>query len=424
MHKDFDETYRQMRAQQQADLDTTDVWNRIEDSLDLEQLWPRIDISLTRYRRRKIAVLTLVSFFIPAVAYLFYLALWNNPKLTLADQAQLTHTKHSEIFQVGNETTVPKNNLTSNIEALPNSNRKNGSQSGSSNGAYNNLHKDNSQAQGSFVLELANKSVQKNESSPDVELPAKQQPLRMAPDSTFALIIPVRPYYLESPRAAVSLAVGNDADTNVRSNAKRFYLSFTSGVKTTWLLNNHTYKSLQKESFEYLQRQYYPVASVGFGMSLNSNCSVEGNLVLLDFGGQHVNYLDEGKSIQLQTRLRYATLELIGGYQLKKVFHPFRLNVYPTAYLGVYSSALLQSKIITNEINADRNKSFRDGDFGLLCRIGFTIPVGEKLQVQAGLGVQSGIVNISHTQASIPAYFDRTFNASGTAFLSAKYFLK
>lgn len=419
MRKDIDEIYRQLSAQQQ-DLDTADVWNRIDDSLDLEQLWPRLDNYLTRYRRRKIAGFTLVSLLIPVSMYLIYLVGWNNPQITLADQTPLSDTMQREISQVGRDPMVTLNYLSDNSGTVQNSNGNIDSQSGTTNskGANQNRHHSLEGSVTSDVIKLTNTE---GNVEPSKEMVALNEAVQTSRESSFAPLT-VRPYYLTRGNATGNLATREYSETDVSSNTKRYYLNFTAGAKTTWLLNNHMYKSLQKESFEYLQRQYYPVASIGFGMLMNDKLSVEGNLAFLDFGGQHVNYLSEGKSVQLQTRLRYTTLEIIGGYQSKRGLHPFHFNVYPVAYLGVYSSALIHSKIITNELNADRNKSFRPVDFGVICRIAFALPVGDKFQLQAGIGVQSGVVNISRKQANVPSYFDRSFNASSTAFISGKYF--
>lgn len=421
MHKDIDEIYRQMCAQQ-PDMETTAVWDRLEESLDLEQLWPVIDHSLTRYRRRKFAALTLVSLIIPSLAGIFYLTFSDHLGLAVEDRTQLVQMNQSVLVQEGNEV-IPSQNPKSLIDhALSGSNQENNNLSDSPGGVNGNTAISKDHSRNSVAHKSEPLSIPDSKSLPDNEMPD----LKLFPPATnsFLFPIPVRTFCLAYPGTTVTHSAGASADTNDRINNKKYYLNLSSGVKTTWLLNNHTYKSLQKESFEYLQRQYYPVASVGFGMLQNNKYSVEGNLVFLDFGGQHVNYLNEGRSIQLQTRLRYATLELIGGYHLKKALHPLRFNLYPSAYAGIYSSALLQSSVSTNELDADRNKSFRPVDFGVLCRIGFILPVREKLHLQAGLGIQTGIVNISRTPSDAPAYFDRSFNASGTAFFCVKYFLK
>lgn len=421
MHKDIDEIYRQLHAQQQ-DLDTTGVWDRLEDSLDLEELWPRLDKSLTRRRRRKIAAIALVCLLIPAGAYLIYSLDRNEASNSIAENVFTPDNKQPGTSQIAQESEVPGGSLHEDTDRLPDSDKNVKVIPGSANTPGKNTPNDLTRSNTSLPVDLRIKD--QNESYVSPAKGVKGFAIESRPTESYFIPIPVKQFYLNASSPTASVAIREIADTNVSQATRRYYLSFSAGIKTTWLLNNHTYKSLQKESFEYLNRQYYPVASVGLGVKFRNRYSLEGNLVLLDFGGQHVNYLDEGRSVQLQTRLQYLTFEALGGYHFKRVLQCFRFSVYPSAYLGIYSSALIQSNMATNDLHADRSKSFRAGDFGLNGRVGFAINARENIQIQSGLGVQSGFINISRTKPGIPAYFDRSFNASCSAFISVKYFFK
>lgn len=358
-----------------------EVWEGIQDELDIDLVWTRIDQSLV-YQRKKnwIAAFAVAAslFLVAAVGgILYYMSInqaYENP--IIAEQ------------QVQN---APLNNSTQEQQQT--------------------LNDEPSIDEPSFEMELDKArgvsleivTVNYTEEKVQTEDIFNQTYLVIKPIQTS--VFPSRILMEEIPK----IAVNNPNPISPKGESFKvnsLYAGLTGQLANTWMLSNKTFQAFKSDELTATNATFGKNLGVTVGADITQKIGVKSEFMWISQNKQDYNEYINGKYVSNSLEINYYTLTLQAKYLFREKLRSHYILF--GSYFGIMQSATQSISGVSSEISSD----YRNLDYGLI--LGYELPIhlGSGLKFSPGVSMKYGLVNIFMGNETIPHYLNRTQNAS------------
>jgi hypothetical protein len=422
MSEDLFKQYKRL-ADDRLSESNAEMWDRIEETLELDKGWDRIDASLRRRKRRPVILMCLITGLLMLISVFGYFKFDSTPSpsssIFNADKTALGQTEGLTRFDTEKKLNTDKIAIT---------NAAAGTGNNPDNFRMGEIHRsERNQHETVLNYDKAKNSANSNDNFDLNNTGDSTAGLKLRRTLESSGVISMKESYIYLPMvSADNLAHLNAQDVLLANgflhNAKsRLYILAASGVRGTLFLNNHTSKAIRNESFEYVNIKPNSSFQFGFGAELHGRWILETRVHLNNQGGQSAHYISEGKSVFADTRLKYTSLEISAGKFINHGNSP-RMRWFCSSWqAGAYISFLQDVSVYTNSSRELNNSEFKSSDYGLVLRYNLHKRIGS-FDITAGAVTSFGLRNISKTQTAVPSYFNRCYNVAAGLNAGCKYF--
>lgn len=373
------------------------IWGNIQDELDIEESWLFIKTHLNKKsyinRQYLFAAAATILFFILAGGYWFF-----EPQLKQYKIEQL-----SENNKGNKETKTNGNNAKiENVKEI--TTKKN---------------KATEKRVASYKTENKNLLV--------TESQAQNAPEVTRDNETLLALLGENPgivgYHQSKPN---DLKKSNNiqpiADGKSEKNSfKKMYMGTTGQLANTWLLNEKTVNGLESSDLTSANASFGYNFGLFIGTNISKRIDIQFDLNLLARNNQDYNEYINGHYVSNQMKFNYSQAALsLRYYILSKRFMKGEHGINLGGYLGYLHNAY---QVIDGKSFSIQNY-YTDFDYGLFIAYEYVIPVSNKIGFGTGFRAYYGLQNIFSGDEYIPAYMNKTSNASLNITLSLKYNLK
>lgn len=209
------------------------------------------------------------------------------------------------------------------------------------------------------------------------------------------------------------------------AGTSRFYVGAAVGVKNQWLMNHETYETFRSEGLDHAVADFSSAQNVNFGMRIADRFGVQADYSFLAGAGQkYQEYSSTGRFVNKELDFQYQKMLVAFRYNRKsKKFLGREISDHMA--LGMYGGYLTEAQRIGGiEGSAKFLPNYRNVDFGFTGAYEVNYALIPRLKLSTGLRLQQGLVNIYRGTSTVPADFDRTFNASVDLLFGLKYELQ
>ncbi len=211
------------------------------------------------------------------------------------------------------------------------------------------------------------------------------------------------------------------ADTRKEKKSGKYYVGGIGGVKNQWMLSQSSINSFKQAT------PAYPVAvfSQNYGLSagtvISKNLNIQSDLFFVTKNGlKQVDY-ESGQSVSRELQFGYYKLGLAAVIKKKM----FRWRSFPVSnhfLLGAYGAWLRSGQMIVDqELITDISNDYRKSDLGLVAGYEIGFPAGKHIGIAPGFRYHQGLLNIYRGTSILPARFNRTLNTSFELSLGIRY---
>ncbi|MFC2151852.1 hypothetical protein ACFLSE_04925 [Bacteroidota bacterium] len=206
-----------------------------------------------------------------------------------------------------------------------------------------------------------------------------------------------------------------------RTAFRKLYIGSTGQLANTWLLNEKTYNGLESSSLTSSNASFGSNFGIFAGTNLTKNIDLQLDINILAQNNQSYNEYLNGHYIENKMRFNYSQLALsFRYYMVSKRFIQGEHGINMGGYLGYLHNAY---QTLENEtINLTSN--YNTLDYGVFISYEYIIPLYKQLGLGTGFRAYYGLQNIYAGNNYIPAYLNKTNNASINISLSLKYAIK
>ncbi|MDX5428442.1 MAG: hypothetical protein LPK79_10105, partial [Bacteroidota bacterium] len=220
------------------------------------------------------------------------------------------------------------------------------------------------------------------------------------------------------PQPALQLIGLGDHDGYVLSENGKYSgprlhsLGLTDAFKNTWLLNNETYSGWQSET--YMETQ----TSFGWDIGLSSRWawgSQRFDLELYGFSttAQGYNKYVNARYVEERIQLRYLKAQFL--YRIPV------LSSHQDLSIGLYGARLQEATRTLGENIEDVTSTYQNWDYGLLAGYQRNIALTRNIFIHPGIRLSYGLTNIFKGSDSLPAHLRRTHQAAASFQLGLSY---
>lgn len=423
MSEDIFEQYKRLADDRLSDSNP-EMWDRIEETLELDKGWDRIDASLRSRKRRPVILMCLIAGLLMLISVFGYFKFDSTPNPSSSILSADSATFNTSESFAGSE--KGKNMDSDKISALhtqhegterTTTDSRMGEQKtndGNFNQADLTRNPSHRALSSSYSVDSSN-SLNSTEELRSI-LPAESSGIISARESFINLPI-INANGLSHSNSAHKLSANEIPQTEKH----KLYMLAALGVRGTLFLNNHTSKAVRNESFEYVNIKPSSSFQFGFGAELHGRWIMETRVHLNNQGGQSVHYLSEGKSVFADTRLKYTSFEISAGSYFNHSESPRMRWMCASWQAGAYISFLQDVNVYTNSSQELDNSGFKSTDYGLVLRYSLHKRIGS-FDITAGAMTSFGLRNISETKPGVPDYFNKCYNTAAGVNIGCKYF--
>jgi len=206
-----------------------------------------------------------------------------------------------------------------------------------------------------------------------------------------------------------------------RISFKKVYLGTTGQLANTWLLNEKTYNGLESSNLTTANTSFGYNFGLFVGTNISKRIDLQFDLNILANNNQDYNEYINGHYVSSQLKFNYSQAALSFRYYImSKRFMKGEHGVNLGGYFGYLHNAY---QVIDGESFSIQN-SYTDIDYGLFLGYEYIVPISNKLGFGTGFRAYYGLQNIFAGDDYIPAYMNKTNNASLNITLSLKYNLR
>jgi len=206
-----------------------------------------------------------------------------------------------------------------------------------------------------------------------------------------------------------------------RTSFKKMYLGTTGQLANTWLLNEKTYNGLESSNLTTANTSFGYNFGLFVGTNISKRIDMQFDLNILANNNQDYNEYLNGHYVSSQLKFNYSQVALSFRYYImSKRFMKGEHGVNMGGYFGYLHNAY---QVIDGKSFSIQN-SYTDIDYGLFLGYEYIVPISNKLGFGTGFRAYYGLQNIFAGDDYIPAYMNKTNNASINITLSLKYNLR
>jgi hypothetical protein len=384
-----------------------DLWDDIQNDLDIDLVYERLEKSLSRDRRKvwlwrasaAAGILLLIS-----AGMLFLLP--PEPKEQLASQEPSRNEFQADTLQIA----PPADS--SDISDISNS------------GIEETFQKQEP-LEGNPVLPISDPvpkahivaKVREIETDPSPDTQPFENTMKLRTDEDLQL--PVVEYTPSPGRLATnnkpSLPELSMEEEQEKGAFATLEISVTGELANTWLVNNKTIEGMDPQEFTATR----PTFNGNYGMSLATNLGKRWDLVgqinLSRNQGQNYREYIEGNYVSNNIRLEYFDLALMARYR------PFRNNENHFFSAGLYHGFLRDATRQINGQTTNISQEYTDTDVGIIAGYEYRTPISDNLTLGAGAFMRSGLKNVYAGNQLISSTLNQSYNTSFNFKLSVGY---
>lgn len=201
----------------------------------------------------------------------------------------------------------------------------------------------------------------------------------------------------------------------------KLYIGSTGQLANTWLLNDKTYTGFESSSLTTSNASFGSNWGLFLGTNLTRNLDLQLDISVLAQNKQDYNEYLKGHYVSNTMKFNYSQLGFsIRYYHISRKFLQGEHGVNVGAYIGYLHSA---NQIVNGE-SLDLTDNYNNIDYGLYFGYEYLIPLSKNLGFGTGVRGYYGLQNIYRGDGNIPAYMNETKNASINISFSLKYSIK
>lgn len=212
-----------------------------------------------------------------------------------------------------------------------------------------------------------------------------------------------------------------EEQTKENGSFKKLYVGSTGQLANTWLLNEKTFTGLERSSLISSNASFGSNFGVFLGTNLTEKLDLQLDINILVQNNQVYNEYLNGHYIENKLRFNYSQLALSVRYNfMVKRFLKGEHGINAGGYTGYLHNA--RQNIDGETINLSDN--YNRMDYGIFLSYEYVIPVYKQLGVGTGFRVYYGLQNTYSGNETIPSYLNKTHNAFANISFSLKYSIK
>lgn len=390
--KEFSKWYKE-RIENNPEFPPENVWEDIQDDLDVSDTWERIDRKFRRERRQKnIAISGIAAAAIIALLLLIDTGAFLTPSVSKHSEEILL----SEEKAPGEKITLPQ--YDEHIE-LPET------------------HKNIDDPEKSILAQqiFTKQSKEKHGSEKRINI-ASNGFDKIRPKEQL-LEEPI--FTTEGIFAQLGDTEAETKDIEKQKDKTNYYLGFSGQMSSSLLLSNKTLYSINQSPYSQVRPGQSNRFGILAGVRLSERFSTQTELYLNSTKGQTFREYQGGELIENQIQLSYSSLQLLTDYKFIKASQklPFSHHILIGAY-GSYLKNVSQSYLFAE---ADPNAEYKEYDAGLIVGYSLHAHLVKNINISADFRLDPGIINIYEGSTYLPKEFNKTFNSALHIGLSFSY---
>ncbi|MEE4178235.1 MAG: hypothetical protein V2I46_12085 [Bacteroides sp.] len=366
------------------------LWSSIQDDLDLEKVWTRLDNSLAQTRKFPIwsyrAAAAGIALLLGFSSWFFWFSQKEGSTIapaTLGQQEQVVET----LDIVPAEASIEPQTIALQRDPAP---------------SQSQLDK------GNLIVDLASEGTI-NEDIPDalklVDLTPFDKQELTPPNKQLSDIL--------SP--SQTLEQEFLASLEPEPLDRSFSIGILGQFANTWLLSPKTLRGLQSQELTATNASFGKNFGLTLMKPLSNRASLKADLMVLSESRQNYKEYLSGQYLTTSLQLDYSSLSLMLSVRPGKAGSPHYIH------LGGYAGTLIQAREVAGQNNLIVRDEYSNTDFGLVGGYEYFIPVSDNIFLGTGLYAKYGLTNAFSGNQQIPEYLNRTHNAAFIFSLSINY---
>ena len=369
------------------------VWNGVQDQLDVDAVWTRIDTSLSSQVRKK----RIAAFAVAATLFLTVstLGLWYilSPDIDRQLALQLEPVAAESYIDTLPEAIREKEVVTDETESftVP--------------VAVDKVHTDQE------VLAVVQKELAEaifvEEIHPEGFIASTQG---MPP---LLANLAVNEGYYKSLSYTSSVVRHDDEIDHYKGDVSAAgsifstaYVGITGQFANTWMLNNKTISGLKSDELTFTDPSFGRNFGLQIGAGFTQRLWVRAEMMWLNPSRQTYREYINGNFVTNDIILDYYSFKLLVRYNAGSYARPHYLLA------GTYTGFMKQATQTINGVSRYVDNDYENLDYGVILGYEYPFPLTGHLTFTPGLFAQMGLNNVFSGSERIPAFLNRTHNAS------------
>ncbi len=204
-------------------------------------------------------------------------------------------------------------------------------------------------------------------------------------------------------------------------STRNYYIGIYSKLQNTWLLNNTTIKGLRSDEMTKTIPNFSNDFAIYAGMDISNTMSI---MIEADFKLQNKQKYYEyvnGDYVSKEIRLNYNVLRANFKYNFYRFYNNSQLRA--NIVLGGYGGLLRYGQLKVKDTKQDVENQYNKYDLGFVIGYEFDIRFFERVALIPGVRYKQGLVNIYRGDGVIPASFNKTYAATIDFYLGVNYII-
>ncbi|TVQ89305.1 MAG: hypothetical protein EA393_07120 [Bacteroidetes bacterium] len=193
------------------------------------------------------------------------------------------------------------------------------------------------------------------------------------------------------------------------------FIGFTGHLANTWLLNDKTFTGLKSDELTFTDPSFGSNFGIHMGMGVTNRLGLRGEFLWVSRNRQTYREYISGNFVSNDLILDYYMLKLLARYNAGSNLQPHYLLA------GAYTGLMQQATQVINGFSQYVDSEYENLDYGLILGYEYPVPLGGRLIFTPGVFVKMGMINIFSGNENIPYYLNRTHNASFNLSFSISY---
>ena len=184
------------------------------------------------------------------------------------------------------------------------------------------------------------------------------------------------------------------------------YIGFTGQLANTWILNNKTFTGLKSDDLTFTDPSFGSNFGLQIGAGLTQQLGLRAEMILLSRNRQTYREYINGNFVTNDIILDYYSFKLLARYNAGSYARPHYLLA------GAYTGFMQQATQIINGVSRYVDNEYENLDYGVILGYEYPFPLTGHLTFIPGLFAQMGLNNVFSGSERIPDFLNRTHNAS------------
>jgi hypothetical protein len=208
-------------------------------------------------------------------------------------------------------------------------------------------------------------------------------------------------------------SLGNDDITTYIGDAvwpenllSSVYIGFTGQLANTWMLNDKTISGLKSDELTFTDPSFGSNFGLQIGAGLTQRLGLRAEIMWLNRNRQTYREYLNGNFVTNDIILDYYSFKFLARYNAGSYARPHYLLA------GAYTGFMQQATQTINGVSRYVDNEYENLDYGVILGYEYPFPLTGHLTFTPGLFAQMGLNNVFSGNERIPDFLNRTHNAS------------